>query len=252
MPDRTPPGPPSPEDRTPAQREADHASLARLSETLVPALMDKLAASGLGELEVHEGSWRIRLRRPPSVAPSPGRRADHPRSLLHTESRAGREGNPAGMAHGGGSHAAHGVGADERAEPRVVAGAEAGAGDPFASDDPPRSMATSPAVGIFRPEVAVGARVRAGDRVGVVDLLGIPQDVPSPMDGILVEVFPAAGEAVEYGEAIAAVEAEVPQAPVDATDPDAADTSDDGESSGVSGPAISDAAGIGAADGDRG
>jgi acetyl/propionyl-CoA carboxylase alpha subunit len=113
-------------------------------------------------------------------------------------------------------------------------------------------MATSPAVGIFRPEVAVGARVRAGDRVGVVDLLGIPQDVPSPMDGILVEVFPAAGEAVEYGEAIAAVEAEVPQAPVDATDPDAADTSDDGESSEAAGAAAADVAGIAAADGERG
>ena len=28
-------------DRTPAQRQADHASLARLSETLVPALVDR-------------------------------------------------------------------------------------------------------------------------------------------------------------------------------------------------------------------
>ncbi len=67
---------------------------------------------------------------------------------------------------------------------------------------------TSPAVGVFRPEAAVGARVRAGDRIAVVDLLGIPQDVTSPIDGTLTEVLAQAGEAVEYGEEVAAVEAD--------------------------------------------
>ena len=55
---------------------------------------------------------------------------------------------------------------------------------------------------------AVGARVRAGDRVAVVDLLGIPQDVVAPIDGVVVEVLAQAGDAVEYGEEVVVVEAE--------------------------------------------
>src|SRR6476660_8821422 len=60
MPDPTPPS-----ERTAAERQADHDGLARLSEAPVPALVAKLNASALAELEVREGDWRIRLRRPP-------------------------------------------------------------------------------------------------------------------------------------------------------------------------------------------
>jgi biotin carboxyl carrier protein len=74
--------------------------------------------------------------------------------------------------------------------------------------DAARALATSPTVGVFRPGTAIGARVRAGDRIAIVDLLGIPQDVLAPIDGTLVDVFVQAGEAVEYGEEIAAVEAD--------------------------------------------
>ena len=69
MPDAQHPG-----DRSTAERQADHASLARLSDTLVPALVAKLTGSGLGELEVREGDWRVRIRRPPGgVDRRPGR-----------------------------------------------------------------------------------------------------------------------------------------------------------------------------------
>jgi hypothetical protein len=50
--------------RTAAERARDHAALERLTESLLPSLVAKLGASGLGELEVREGSWRVRLRRP--------------------------------------------------------------------------------------------------------------------------------------------------------------------------------------------
>ena len=43
-----------------------------------------------------------------------------------------------------------------------------------------RTQALSPAVGVFRPGLAPGARVRQGDRVAVVDQLGIPVDVTVP------------------------------------------------------------------------
>jgi biotin carboxyl carrier protein len=177
-----------PGDRTPAQREADHASLARLSDTLVPALVQKLAASGLGELEVREGDWRIRLRRPPGSGPGgghPSRRGDRVRG----------PGTPAG------GHGPEREPARSPREPHLLAEAAA-----VADADDRRSIATSPAVGVFRPGAAPGTRLRAGDRIAIVDLLGIPQDVVAPIDGTLAEVFVQAGDAVEYGEAIAAIE----------------------------------------------
>jgi acetyl-CoA carboxylase biotin carboxyl carrier protein len=175
------PEPQHPGDRTPAQRQADHASLARLSETLVPALVAKLTGTGLGELEVREGDWRIRIRRPlgGSVA-APARRSDRPRL---------------------GTQATHPEPRPSKAPPLV---------EPA---DPDRAIATSPAVGVFRPGVAIGTAVHAGDRIATIDLLGIPQDVTSPIDGTLVELFVQAGEAVEYGEEIGAIEAE-PQQPM--------------------------------------
>ena len=161
------PEPHRPSDRTAAEREADHAGLARLSETLVPALVSKLNSSGLGELEVREGDWRIRLRRP-AGAPAQARR-ERPRAAAHAPAR------PSG-------HAA-------AVEPR----------------DPHRAPALSPAVGIFRAIASVGTKVRAGDRVAVVDLLGIPQDVVAPIDGLLVEVLVETGHPVEYGEELAVI-----------------------------------------------
>jgi biotin carboxyl carrier protein len=52
----------------------------------------------------------------------------------------------------------------------------------------------------------VGASVRSGDRIAVVDLLGIAQDVVAPADGILIELYAETGEAVEYGEELALIE----------------------------------------------
>jgi acetyl-CoA carboxylase biotin carboxyl carrier protein len=184
------PDPQQPADRTPAQRQADHASLARLSETLVPALVAKLTGTGLGEVEVREGDWRIRVRRPlGATSTAPARRSERPRL--------------------GGQAAPH-------AEPRPAKAAATAT-----PADPDRAIATSPAVGVFRPGVAIGTAVHAGDRIAIVDLLGIPQDVTSPIDGILVELFVQAGEAVEYGEEIGAIEADAPVPPV-AGDPPAA------------------------------
>ena len=61
-------------------RAADHAAIDRLTDELLPALIAKLGATGLGELEVREGGWRVRLRRPAGDAavdrePGPGAQA---------------------------------------------------------------------------------------------------------------------------------------------------------------------------------
>jgi len=182
------PEPQRPSERTPAERQADHAGLARLSETLVTALVQKLNGSGLGELEVREGDWKIRLRRPAGAAAAAAARRERPRSAGHTV-------------------------------PRPVAQPSA----PAAPRDPHRAFATSPAVGTFRAIAPVGSRVRQGDRIAVVDLLGIAQDVVAPIDGLLVEVLAGTGDAVEYGEEVAVVAEPV------VTDVGAADASAGGD-----------------------
>jgi biotin carboxyl carrier protein len=65
---------------------------------------------------------------------------------------------------------------------------------------------------MYKPGVPAGTRVRAGDRIATVDLLGIALDVVAPIDGIVIEVYPQVGDGVEYGEEIALIGAETPAA----------------------------------------
>jgi acetyl-CoA carboxylase biotin carboxyl carrier protein len=208
------PEPHRPSDRTAAERQADHAGLARLSDTLVPALVQKLTGSGLGELEVREGDWRVRLRRPTGALATA--RRERPRTGSHGPSR------------------------------------PAPAGTTPAPRDPHRAAATSPAVGVFRTVVGVGHRVRQGDRIAVVDLLGIPQDVVAPIDGIVVELIAETGDPVEYGEEVAIVAEPLPEPA--ATDDHDADRGDGthGAGSDASGglPGSSGASGSNGATGD--
>ena len=55
------PGPDS-EDALTVKR--DHEAIANLADDLLPALIAKLASSGLGEIEVRQGGWKARLRMP--------------------------------------------------------------------------------------------------------------------------------------------------------------------------------------------
>ena len=68
----------------------------------------------------------------------------------------------------------------------------------------------SPAVGYFAPRsgIEVGSKLRSGDSLGHVDVLGVRQEVISPIDGALRSFEVASGQAVEYGQPLARVEAE--------------------------------------------
>ncbi len=175
--------------RSPADRRSDHAAIERLADDLLPALVARLSGTGLGELEVREGDWHVRLRRP--AAPE---RRPHER--------------PSRSARGAGRDGGHSVG-HETPHPATE--------DPGSHRHTPL-VATSPAVGIFRArdELHTGARVRTGDRLAIVDLLGVPQDVLAPGDAVVAALFVEDGDAVEYGQALVALE------PVGSTEPDAA------------------------------
>jgi biotin carboxyl carrier protein len=199
-------------------RQADHAAIDRLADELVPALIAKLSATGLGEIEVGEGDWTVRVRRPTDGAKPERRSADRP--------------SRAQPGHAGHGHAPGGFEAHRSArEGRTVAasasttganssssnGSTPGSGGAHADGDPGRradgldlhrAVATSPAVGTFQPrsEAKAGTRVRSGDRLGAVDMLGVPQEVVAPADGIVGASLVEAGEAVEYGQELIVIE----------------------------------------------
>ncbi|CAN5566733.1 acetyl-CoA carboxylase biotin carboxyl carrier protein [soil metagenome] len=174
-------------ERTAQERGADHAAIHKLTDELLPALIAKLGATGLGELEVREDAWRVRLRRPADGAPTTHR--DRKRDRADRE-RAERDG----------------PGADRHADRHADRSTERT--DRPTARSASRSVATSPAVGIYRPrpDLAAGTRVRSGDRLGAVDMLGVAQEVVAPVDGILGASLAETGDAVEYGQELLVIE----------------------------------------------
>ena len=198
------------------QRLADHAAIDRLADELVPALIAKLGASGLGEIEIGEGDWTIRVRRPADGATSRNRRS---------ADRGGRS-QPGHAGHGHGPAGFEGHRSTRDLRPGAAGAAPTNGSTPATADGAAgaervgahRAVATSPAVGVYQPrnDVRPGTRVRAGDRIGAVDLLGVPQDVVAPADGIVGASLAEAGEAVEYGQELVVIE--LAGRPADRTD----------------------------------
>lgn len=193
-------------ERDAIERLADHASIDRLAGELLPALIAKLGASGLGEIEVREDDWKVRLRRPADGgpghgAPGYGRRAtDRPgRAAGPTRGAPAEPARPTLTPVGPGrlGAAATTDATDGHGHPLGRTATDHGSGrDPF------RAVATSPAVGYYQPRTGIrpGSRVRAGDPIGTVDVLGISQEVIAPADGIVGASLVEPGEAVEYGQ----------------------------------------------------
>ena len=171
------------------ERAADHAAIDRLTDELLPALIAKLGATNLGELEVRQDGWRVRLRRP-AGEPSPAR------ERKSGDRKAGERGS--------GDRSERGP---DRAPERVPRTLHRPLEAKTARTES-RTVATSPAVGIYRPrtDLSAGARVRAGDRLGAVDILGVAQEVVAPVDGILGSSLVESGDAVEYGQEILVIE----------------------------------------------
>jgi biotin carboxyl carrier protein len=73
-------------------------------------------------------------------------------------------------------------------------------------------VVTSPAVGIFHPgpKATSGTKVRSGDSLGAVDVLGVRQDVLAPADGIIGSSLVEADTAVEYGQELMRLELTAP------------------------------------------
>jgi biotin carboxyl carrier protein len=157
--------------RTKPAQQNGRATIAHLADEVLPLLIARLGASGLGELEVRQDGWRVRLRRSLGPADSPPPTA-----------------------------------ASQRSQPAAPDGAT----DVAARRERGRVAITSPGVGYYQPGdgLAVGMSVRGGDLLGHVDVLGVRQQVVAPEDGILATLAAGAGEAVEYGQTLARLEPE--------------------------------------------
>lgn len=156
--------------------DADRETIARLADDVVPVLISRLAASELGEIEVREQGWRIRLRRTSGADTQPG----------------------------ASGHAAQGAPAAHR--PAAIAAPSGHSAESHPTGrEPERGLIVSPAVGYFaaRDGVGQGASLRRGDIVGHVDVLGVRQEVVVPADGALASFEVESGQAVEYGQPIA-------------------------------------------------
>lgn len=212
-------------ERSEAARRADHAGIAKLAEDLLPALMAKLGSLNLGELEVREGDWTVRLRRPFGDGPGEGRRSSdrsfraQPGHDGHAHGRSGVDGrgsrggaSAGGAATGGATGVTAGTGAASASTngtgPVRASSGGAGSGSGGDGADRSRTVATSPAVGIFQPgsRAASGTKVRAGDSLGTVNVIGVPQDVVAPSDGIVGSTLVEGGTAVEYGQELIRIE----------------------------------------------
>ena len=190
--------------RSPEERAADHAGVERLTSDLLPALIARLVATGLGEVELREEGWRLRVRRPAS-GNSPGRHATD-RPGWAQPGHAGHGHQPAALEGHRGTRAT--TFATNGSNP----GHQDALGDGAMSDAdaglPGGTLATSPAVGIFQPrhDLRSGLAVTAGERLGVIDVLGISQEILAPSDGLVGLSLAEAGHAVEYGQPLLRIE----------------------------------------------
>jgi biotin carboxyl carrier protein len=207
-----PSNPVAPAEQDAAARLAAHARIAQLADDLLPALVAKLGETGLGELEVREGGWRIRLRMPPGARPEP----------VAGSRRPARAGSGAPRVAGGGAATpadrAFAIGPDpDRAGGESLDHGLPGEGLLPGGRPAPRIVATAPAVGFYQPRAGLvpGSGVRAGDRIGVVDVLGVAQEVLAPRDGVLAAALVEPGEPVEYGQEIVVIEQPEPPQPVE-------------------------------------
>lgn len=135
---------------------------------LVPRLTERLTRFHLGELEVRQGSLRVRV----AAADRPAKPGDAP---------AEPEAAPAAR----------------RAQPTATAAPSSGA-----------HGVTSPAVGYFgfADGLGPGLRVEKGDELGHVDMLGVRHDVRAPRKGVVSHLVAEAGEPVEYGQVLVELE----------------------------------------------
>jgi biotin carboxyl carrier protein len=141
-------------------------ALGELIDALLPILVDRLAVTGLGEIEVERNGATVRVRSEALGAAAPATAA-------------------------------------RPASGRVSAGSAALPSERGA-DGVRKHAVRATAVGFLTlaKEIHIGAKVAKGALVAQVEVLGIPTEVRALHGGIVVTLKAATGDPVEYGQEI--------------------------------------------------
>ena len=140
--------------------------LGALIDALLPVLVDRLAETGLGEIEVERNGATVRVR-----------------SESLGVQQAASFGAPAQGGAGQGAAAAPAPSSVSAARKRAV-------------------RATAVGFLTLSKEIHVGAKVAKGALVATVEVLGIPSEVRATHGGIVAALKSATGDPVEYGQEI--------------------------------------------------
>ena len=140
--------------------------LGALIDALLPVLVDRLAETGLGEIEVERNGATVRVR-----------------SESLGVQQAASFGAPAQGGAGQGAAAAPAPGSVSAARKHAV-------------------RATAVGFLTLSKEIHVGAKVAKGALVATVEVLGIPTEVRAEHGGIVAALKSATGDPVEYGQEI--------------------------------------------------
>jgi biotin carboxyl carrier protein len=146
--------------------EGNAEELGALIDALLPVLVDRLAETGLGEIEVERNGATVRVR---------------------SESLGAQQAASFGAPAQGGA----GQGAAAAPAPSSVSAAR-------------KHAVRATAVGFLTlsKEIHVGAKVTKGALVATVEVLGIPTEVRAEHGGIVAALKSATGDPVEYGQEI--------------------------------------------------
>ncbi len=151
----------------------DLAAVEGAARDLLPALTERLARYGLGEIEIAHGDLRMRVAAAGGgqpVQPAPVARATAP-----------ADAQPLGP------------GLDPAGPSAAV---------------PARHPVTAPAVGhfVYAEGLGPGMAIQKGDPIGWVEMLGVRHDVRAPRGGTVGHLIAESGEAVEYGQPLVDLE----------------------------------------------
>ena len=149
-------------------------------------LIEKVAALGIGEVEIEQAGTKLRIQGKPLPPPAP------PASFA--------------LAH---PSAMPAIAAPQHAAmPQLLPKAE----EPEESDSG-LHIITSPIVGTFYrspnpesdPFITVGDHISKGKVLCIIEAMKLMNEIESDVDGEIVKVFPQNGQPVEYGEQLFAV-----------------------------------------------
>jgi acetyl-CoA carboxylase biotin carboxyl carrier protein len=151
-------------------------------------LIDKVADTGIGSLEVEQAGVKIRIEGKslqPTYIPAFAPQQQHDIPMLP---------------------------AMPQAQPQLAAAQPSAPAAPEPVD-PSVRIITSPIVGTFYrtpnpeapPFVNVGDRIQKGQVLCIVEAMKLMNEIESDLDGVITAIFPQNGQPIEYGENLFAV-----------------------------------------------